>query len=118
MGFTLVELIVIIVILGVLAAVAIPKFQNMSTSAQTAVVQGGAAAFASAAVVTFAKNNGAVPTAASVVAAINNDGSIQYTNSAGALSPSCPSNVWVRYTQATSVSVQVNSSGLSGYCNL
>ncbi|MEW6049766.1 MAG: prepilin-type N-terminal cleavage/methylation domain-containing protein [Candidatus Zixiibacteriota bacterium] len=33
-GFTLIELIIIIVVLGILATVAIPKFSNMSTSAK------------------------------------------------------------------------------------
>ena len=33
-GFTLIELVVIIVILGILAAVAIPKYQNLTTEAK------------------------------------------------------------------------------------
>ena len=35
-GFTIVELVATIVILGILSAVALPKFQNLSTSARSA----------------------------------------------------------------------------------
>ena len=50
-GFTIIELVVVIVILGILAAVAFPKFQDLSGSAKTAVLNGGVAAFKSAAVI-------------------------------------------------------------------
>ncbi|WP_161993188.1 type II secretion system protein [Lacisediminimonas profundi] len=67
-GFTLVELIVVIVILGILSAVAIPKFTNASKGAYEGVQDATLAALKSAWSVAYATNKGRLPTTAELAA--------------------------------------------------
>lgn len=70
-GFTLIELVAVIVILGILAAIAVPQFIDVAGSARTAVAQSACGAMQSQAVLYFASNRTAT-SLATMVTAVNN----------------------------------------------
>ena len=106
-GFTIIELVVVIVILGILAAVAFPRFQDLTGYAKQAVVNGGKAALVSAAVITFAKNQGTKSPLAAIIAQTTVDSNI-------VLGGFTCATATVSYFGSPLISVTVN---LTEYCS-
>jgi len=105
-GFTIIELVVVIVILGILAAVAFPKFQDLTGDAKQAVVNGGKAALQSAAVITFAKNQGTKQSLATIQGQTTVDSNITLGGTCAAAT--------VSYVGTPAASATVN---LTEYCS-
>jgi MSHA pilin protein MshA len=57
-GFTLIELIIVIVIIGIMAAVAIPRYTDLTNEARVGVLKGAAGSIASAAATNYALRSG------------------------------------------------------------
>ena len=110
-GFTLIELVIVIVILGILASVAIPRYEDMREQARVATLKGQVGSIRSALSIQYARNaltsgpafpvldgtifaDGNVPrepvmnsSAVKTTAGIDNAGGWQYTQASGMVKP-------------------------------
>ena len=81
-GFTLIELVIVIILLGILTAVITPKFIDIQGNARQAIVDAGVGAVKSAALIQFAAKQGVAVSGNAVETNTDLDGEVQFQGGA------------------------------------
>ncbi len=97
-GWTLIELIIVIIILGLISAVAIPAYLDLTTNAKINACQAQQAAIKSAVLLHYAKNSGTLPDSLLPNMFIN------------ATIPTCPSSGTISYSKTSDSTFTVSCS--------